>query len=106
MYFIKNRVETFFAILGIGMFIYFGFTLGHKAFHLKYYGVETQGAIDSVFYDNEMHKVVSYSYIVNGVRYSSVKFYDARVKPKENQRFKVIYSSKDPHICEIKLRGK
>ena len=95
----SNRIVYF---IGIGMlaFIATGYFLSKgNDKELDAFGVQTEGVVIQISHRINRGEFVRYEYVVNGEKYT----YDQQIEGevKVGERFKVIYSSKNPEKSKI-----
>lgn len=103
---LQPKIYNLLSVLGIVLFAYFVFRFGHKYYHLNYHGRQTYGTIELIGEDWRYDKEVRYSYTIDGKKYYGRAWYDDKIKPKIGETFRVKYSSQNPEISKLLLRGK
>lgn len=96
---IKNGI----AIFGLCMFIYFASKLGYNYYHLSNYSRSTIGQISAIDKDYKGNEIVRYEYEVKHIKYEGTTRFDARIKPKIDEFYRVKYSYKDPSVSKMEF---
>lgn len=101
-----NQITNLIGLIGFIIFLYLGYALGEKYYHLHYYEETTYGTIDSIKYDRYDDMTIYYTYKVNNTKYNNthIRRDNPQKLPEVGDSFQVRYSHKKPEISEMIIK--